>query len=195
MKNLLDLQMFNEPDDVGKQPDAEDNQKPNTDNQQDQEKKYTDEDVDKIINSKFAKWEEDQKKKVDEATKLAEMDAQQKAEYKAKQLEEKLEKLTNAQTLSQMSKTARTMLSGHDINVSDDLLTLLVSADADKTKASIDSFVTLFEAAVENAVKDKLKGSSPKKGQGKTITRDEILAVSNSAERQRLIAENLDLFK
>ncbi|MEG0736822.1 MAG: DUF4355 domain-containing protein [Longicatena sp.] len=195
MKNLLDLQMFNEPDDSGKQSDVEDNQKPSTDNQQDQDKKYTDDDVDKIINSKFAKWEEEQKKKVDEATKLAEMDAQQKAEYKAKQLEEKLEKLTNAQTLSQMSKTARTMLSEHDINISDDLLSLLVSANADKTKASIDSFVTLFEATVENAVKDKLKGSSPKKGQGNTITRDEILKISNSAERQRLIAENLDLFK
>ena len=39
------------------------------------EKKYTDADLDEIINRKFAKWQKEQQKKSDEAAKLAEMNA------------------------------------------------------------------------------------------------------------------------
>ena len=42
--------------------------------------KYTDAEVDEILNKKFAKWQEKQQKAVDEAAKLAKMDATQKAE-------------------------------------------------------------------------------------------------------------------
>ena len=38
-----------------------------------QEKKYTDADLDEIINRKFARWQKEQQKKTDEAAKLAEM--------------------------------------------------------------------------------------------------------------------------
>lgn len=51
-----------------------------------QEKKYTDADVDAIIDKKFAKWQKDYESKVDEAKKLAEMTAQQKAEFERDKL-------------------------------------------------------------------------------------------------------------
>ena len=40
------------------------------------EKKYSDKEVDELINKKFAKWQKDQEKKITEAAKLAEMNAQ-----------------------------------------------------------------------------------------------------------------------
>ena len=48
---------------------------------QKQQPKYTDADVDALIGKKFAKWQEQQEAKIAEAAKLAEMNAQQKAEY------------------------------------------------------------------------------------------------------------------
>ena len=44
-----------------------------------QQPKYTDADVDQIVSKRLAKWEKQQAAKVEEAAKLAEMNAQQKA--------------------------------------------------------------------------------------------------------------------
>ena len=161
------------------------------------QKKYTDADVDKIINRKFAEWEKKQQAKVDEATKLAEMNAQEKAEYKASQLEAELNKLKEKDTLAEMSKTARKMLSEEDINIPDELLSHLVSTDAEDTKNTVQAFAKLFKDAVQDAVKDKLKGNPPKRGTGGkgNITREQILEIKNPSERQRMIAEHMELFE
>ena len=161
------------------------------------QKKYTDDDVDKIINRKFAEWEKKQQAKVDEATKLAEMNAQEKAEYKASQLEAELNKLKEKDTLAEMSKTARKMLAEDEINIPDELLAHLVSTDAEDTKNTVQAFAKLFKYAVQDAVKDKLKGNQPKRGTGGkgNITRDQILNIKDPSERQRMIAEHMDLFE
>lgn len=161
------------------------------------QKKYTDDDVDKIINRKFAEWEKKQQAKVDEATKLAEMNAQEKAEYKASQLEAELNKLKEKDTLAEMSKTARKMLAEDEINIPDELLAHLVSTDAEDTKNTVQAFAKLFKDAVQDSVKDKLKGNPPKRGTGGkgNITRDQILNIKDPSERQRMIAEHMDLFE
>lgn len=162
------------------------------------EKKYTDEDVDNIINRKFAEWEKKQQKaleKKSEAEKLKEMNAQQKADYEREQLEKKVEELMKKEALSQMSRSARGMLQEKGINVSDQLLSMLISEDADTTKASVDSFISLFQAEVGKAVKEALKGETPKTGGASGMTKEQIMAVTNRAERQRLIKENINLFR
>lgn len=161
------------------------------------EKKYSDKDLDRIINKKFAKWKQEQDKAVDEAKKLAEMSAQEKAEYERDKFKEELEALKNERTLNEMSKTARKMLSDEGINISDELLANLVSADAEKTKTAITDFTKLFKDEVDKAVKEALKGNSPKKGSSKKepITKEQIMAIENPLERQKLIAENMKLFE
>lgn len=162
------------------------------------EKKYTDEDVNNIINRKFAEWEkkqEKERKKKSEAEKLKEMSDQQKANYEREQLEKKVEELMKKEALSQMSKTARGMLQEKGINVSDQLLSMLISEDADTTKTSVDSFISLLQAEVGKAVKEALRGEAPKTGGASRMTKEQIMAVTNRAERQRLIKENINLFR
>lgn len=93
-----------------------------------------------------------------------------------------------------MTKQARAILSDKGIHVDDALLANLISEDAESTKASVESFVNLFNAAVEKAVKDKVKGEPPKAGGSSGMTKEQILAVTNRAERQRLMAEYKHLF-
>lgn len=162
------------------------------------EKKYTDEDVDRMFERKFAEWQkrqEKEQKKKDEAERLKNMNAQQKSEYEKEQLEKRLNELIRKDTLSEMSKTARSMLSDKGITVSDALLDMMVSEDADATKGAVDSFIIAFQDAVKSAVKDALKGETPKTGSSSGITKEQILAVKNRAERQKLIKENMSLFK
>ena len=159
--------------------------------------KYTDDDVDKILSRKFAEWQKKKDKEMTEAQKLAQMDATQKAEYKAQQFEKELNELKEKNILSEMSKTARKMLAEEEINIPDELLERLVSVDAAQTKASVESFTKLFKGAVNEAVKNALKGPAPKAGIGgkTTATKEQIMAIKNPSERQRMIAENITLFQ
>ncbi|MBU9728045.1 DUF4355 domain-containing protein [Diplocloster modestus] len=157
--------------------------------------KYTDDDVDKILNKKFAEWQEKKQKELDEAKLLAGMGAQEKAERERDLMKQQLEKLMKQQSLSEMSKTARSILAEKSININDDLLSMLVSEDAEKTKGTIDSFVTLFQDAVKKAVAEELKGNVPKAGTNSGYTKEQILAIKDRVERQKLIRENMNLFK
>ena len=77
------------------------------------EKRYTDADVDKMIDKKFAEWNkkrESEEKQKAEAAKLASMNEGQKQEAKIKELTNRLNDLEREKTLSEMTKTARALL-------------------------------------------------------------------------------------
>lgn len=205
MEKLIDLQLFAEDglDGAGGQGDQHDQgqDKGGADGSKDKgkdggDKKYSDADLDAIISKKFAKWQAQQQKAVDEAKKLAEMDAQQRAEYERDQLKDELAKLKKSATRAEMTKTARKMLSDDGINVPDELLSVMVSDDAETTKAAVDGFKTAFAAAVEAAVKDRLKGNPPKRGaeDGGTMTKEQIMAIRDPELRQKKMLENKHLF-
>ena len=142
------------------------------------------------------KWQTMTDGKVSEAEKLAQMTGEEKAEYRAKKAEQELADLKKQIALGEMAKTARKMLSEENITVPDEIISNLVSDDAEKTKASVESFARVFKEAVQIAVKESLKGNPPKASSGgaTTVTREQILAVKDRTERQRLIAENPQLF-
>lgn len=204
-KNFFGLQLF--ADDVtgaGTTADAKvtnTETKPDDQKQAEQKKaepkaKYTDDDLDKIINQKFAEWQKKQQKAVDEAKKLAEMNAQEKAEYERDQLQKELDSLKKQASLSEMTKTARKMLSDSGINVTDELLAMMVSENAEDTKTAVDGFAKMFKEAVENAVKEKLRGEPPRKGTGgtSTMTKEQIMGIKDPEIRQKKMLENRHLF-
>lgn len=158
-------------------------------------KTYTDADVDAIIAKKFAKWQEQQEVRVAEAAKLAEMNATQKAEYERDQLQKRLDELEREKSVSGMVAESRKQLAGRNISVPDELVGMLVGETADDTKAAVDAFADAFDAAVESAVKARLSGSAPKAGgTGKPMTKSDVMAIKDTAERQRAIREHMELF-
>lgn len=143
--------------------------------------KYTDEDFDRKLNQKFAEWQKNKEKEISEAKKLAEMNAQEKAEYELNkereahaETQKALDKLKRKDTLSEMTKTARKMLSDSGINASDEILSVLVTTDAEQTKNAIDGFTKLYKEAVEAGVKERLRGETPKAGTGVAAPVSEI---------------------
>lgn len=159
-----------------------------------QKKLYTDEDVDKLINRKFAEWQAKKDKEINEAQKLAEMNEQQKAEYKLDKLQKKLNEYKNRETLSEMAKTARAILSEQNINIPDELVSVLVTTDADTTSANVKAFAKAFQSAVSQAVDSKISHREPRTGGSKTVTKNDIMAIKDTAARQKAIAENIELF-
>ena len=166
---------------------------PNQDNKQ--QPKYTDADVDEIVSKRLAKWEKQQAAKVEEAAKLAEMNAQQKAEYERDKVQKELDEYKRRDTVNAMVAESRRQLSEQGITVSDDILARLVGETAEETKASVDAFSTAFTAAVEDAVKKQLAGKAPAAGVAtKTMTKEEILAIKDPITRQAAIRDNIGLF-
>lgn len=202
MKNRLfmALQLFAEDpasgEPAGTEPTGQEPAEPKgTEPKNEPEKKYTDEDVNRIIDRKFAEWEKKQNKAKSEAERLANMNAQQKEQYENEQLKKQVEELLKKDALSKMSAVARGMLSEKNISVSDELVGMLISDDAETTKSSVESFINAFQDAVSAAVKEALKGQAPKKAEPSGMTKEQIMKVKNPLERQKLIAEHMDLFK
>jgi len=159
------------------------------------EYKYTDEDVDKIVSKKIAKERERAKAEADEAARLAKMTEQERTAAELKKALDEVEALRAEKAQNEMRATARKMLSDANISVSDGLLNVLVTTDADSTKKAVDDFAAIFKTEVDKAVKAKLGGEPPKVGGTKSLTKEDILAVENREERQKLIAEHLELFE
>ena len=196
-KRFFDLQMFaDDGADGGADGNGADGAGDSATGAQDQKPaaKYTDEDVDKILNKKFAEWQKNQEKKVSEAERLSKMTAEEKAAEKLKALEDKIKGYEAAAARTEMAKQARAILSDKGISVGDELLANLIAEDADATKAAVESFVSLFAAAVEKAVKEKVKGDTPRTGTSSGLTKEQILAIPNRVERQQKMKENAHLF-
>ena len=153
--------------------------------------------IDTAVTNAQEKWQALTDDKLSEAEKLAKMTKEEKSEYKTRKLEKELADLKRQNALSEMSKTARKMLADEEINIPDELLAHLVSESAEDTKTAVEAFAKMYKDAVQAAVKDALKGNAPKGGSGGkgAVTKEQILAISNPIERQRLIAENIALFQ
>lgn len=124
------------------------------------EKKYTDAEVNDIIDKKFAKWKATQEKEQSEAKKLAKMSADEKIEYENQQLKNEIAELKRTQALNEMSKVARGLLAEEQINVSDALLARLIDEDAEVTKATVSDFIKMYQADLETAVNARLNKSA-----------------------------------
>lgn len=164
------------------------------------EKKYTDADIDKIVKDRLARERKAAEKKARqqaEAEKLKNMTAAEKRDAEFEEMKARLATLEAEKNQASMLSTASDILKDAGINVSSKLVGHLIADTADETKANVDEFVKLYNDAVNKGVKAAMKasGSNPKKGGTSTLTREEIMKVKNSAERQKLINENMHLFR
>ena len=149
--------------------EAPDASQANNDEQVDEpepEKKYSDKDVDAIVNKKFAKWKSEQEAAVKsakaEAEKLAKMNAEQKQRYELEKLQKENAELKAAAEKVELGRTATSILREHKIDATQDILDFVVGADAEDTKGRIDKLVSIINAQVKAAEVDRATGSTPR---------------------------------
>lgn len=197
----LNLQFFSEADDAGgSNPDNEEEIK--TDESVDQEeneqeeKTFTQDQVDQIVKDRIARAEKDKAEAVKEAEKLAKMSADQKREYELDKLKRENEELKASQNRFELGKTATAILAESGIVADDEILEIVVKEDAEKTNNAVKAFVTLVDRVSDDKMRDKLKGNAPKKQQTKpgSMTKEEILAIKDGAKRIQAIQDNPHLF-
>ncbi|HFI0038428.1 TPA: DUF4355 domain-containing protein [Streptococcus suis] len=153
------------------------------------EKKFTQEEVNALIEKRLAKQEKSFNKriqeKLDEAEKLRQMNAEQKAEYEAQKQADYIAELEAKINRSGLEKEASKILSEVGIAVDDNILGFVVKDTAEATKEAVESFSVLVNALADKKVSEMLKGKTPKKVEQTTsasITQEQFNRMSYRAQ-------------
>lgn len=123
--------------------------------------KYTDEDVDKIVKKRMARMEAEKQKAVDEAEKLAKMNADQKKDYELEKAKKDLESAQQQLATFNMAKQARSMFEDEKLSVSEEDLQHVVTPEAESTEANVKWLIAHDQAIAEKVRQEMLKGKTP----------------------------------
>lgn len=179
-----------------------------------EEKTFTQEDIDRIIQNRLAqaqkKADADKQKAIEDALakeneklqaqKLKEMsDAERQAE-ELKELKAQLEELKLKDERATMGAEVRKQLADKQITVSDAIVNMLVAKDAETTNGRLKDFTELFLQAVDDGIKAKLKGKTPAAADKpasmtKTELQEKLAKIDDPIKRQELIRQNLNLYQ
>ena len=133
-----------------------------TEQQQEEVKTYTQDELEEIVKARVAREKKAAEKAVEEASKLAKMNEEEKREFEYQKLQEELAELKRKDAYYGLSREASKMLAEHDIQADDEVLQFVVKDDADSTKETVNAFVELVNTKVEQGVKKALSGRPPK---------------------------------
>lgn len=121
----------------------------NKEQEQQTEKTFTRAELAKMMAAEKAKLQEEFEAKKAESEKLAKMNEQEKLQHQLDQQAEKLAEYERKETLSKMSETASEMLTEKGVTASKEVLSLLVSEDAETTSSNVKAYLTVIEAERE----------------------------------------------
>ncbi len=209
----LNLQFFSQDDTGSSNPGGEstntDDKKDETtppddkkDDKQDDKKDektitLTQKELDKMMSDREKRALKDKDEAIEEAKKLAKMNADQKKEYEHEKTQKENEALKARINRYELGQEATKILAESNITATDEILDFVVREDADKTSEAVKAFSDLVDRISDDRMKEKLKGTSPKKQtiQQSTMTKAEIMKIQDTQERQKLIKENIHLFQ
>ena len=198
LKLRLNLQFFSADDTGGGESNEEKTDDVALDDKkvEEVEETFTKAQVEAMIKSRVSRAEKDKQKAIDEAEKLAGLNAEEKQKYEFEKLQKENEELKLEKNRYSLGREATKMLSAFDIVADDDVLNFVVREDAESTKEAVQTFSALIQSKVDDAVKKKLQGTSPKAptSTGGTLTRESINAIRDSATRIKAIQDNPHLF-
>ena len=167
---------------------------PTIETQPQDEKKYTDAEVDAIIDKKFAKWKSEQEAKENEAKKLAKMNADEKQKYQLDQREQELANREQAIARKELTAEAKVMLSERGLPV--ELVAVVDLSNAESVTESVASIQKTWEDAVQKGVSDRMKGSAPIKTapqNNNELTKAQFYRMTH-AEKANLKQTNPELY-
>ena len=160
-----------------------------------EEKKYTQAEVNKMIAERLKREKAKSKQHEDEAAKLARMSESEKQAKALKDLQDRLDQMEAKEARGKMAREARRMLQDENIMVDDIIIDALVKEDAENTDAAVKAFIKSYKAAIKKEAKETFKKPAPKTGGAGTLTRADILKITDRAERQKQIKAHPELFR
>ena len=166
------------------------------------DKTFTQDELDHIVQERVkravAKAQKDAEDKIKQAQSEGERLAKLTKDERAKEEEAKrladLEAREKAIAVKELRIETQSLLSDEGLPI--EFLDVVMADTAESVKENIASIRKVFDEAVEKRVNERLTQDKPRRGAtAGAMTKAEIMAVQDAKERQKLIAENLDLFR
>lgn len=123
------------------------------------EKKYSDKEVDEIINRKFAKWQKDQEEKIKEEKRLSKLSADERAKEEAKKKDDEIARLQAEIDRNNLEKDTIDRLNQEGLPL--EFKSFLMQKDAETTNEIIKSFKETYQKKVQEEVEKRFKGKTP----------------------------------
>ena len=137
---------------------------PGSDN--DQPKTFTQEEVDKMVQKRMARYDREHQKEIDsaksEATKLAKMNKDQKKDYELQQAQQQARDAEAKLARYQLRDTVRKQLVDGGFTPEESDIDLIVTADAETTKQNGDALLAMVERIRNDERQKTLSGTTPK---------------------------------
>ena len=168
----------------------------------DADKTFTQDELDHIVQERVkravAKAQKDAEDKIKQAQSEGERLAKLTKDERAKEEEAKrladLEAREKAIAVKELRIETQSLLSDEGLPI--EFLDVVMADTAESVKENIASIRKVFDEAVEKRVNERLTQDRPRRGAtAGAMTKAEIMAVQDAKERQKLIAENLELFR
>ena len=198
-KLKLNLQFFAEDPNDRTNPDDKqggtDQDDPKKDDKKDGDDKKNDYVTVEELQRRLKQKDKEKENAVKEAEKLAKMNKDQKNEYEMEKLRKENEEFRQREAKNSMRNEARSMFSEKNITATDDLLDIVVTTEAESTQKNIDALTNVINNIVKEQVKESLRNGAPKNVKSGGMTREDIMNIKDSDERQMAIAQNRHLFK
>lgn len=161
-------------------------------------KSYTEEEVQRLIDSKisvaYEKWEKQKKKAVLEAERLASLSEEDRQKEKIRSLEEALTQKEKDLAIRENTITLKDEMSKR--NIPTELSRFLVSDNADEMFENLQIFDRSLKALVNSEVEKRISSTAPKGGNSidvNAMTKERFNALS-LAEQQRLYENDKELY-
>lgn len=164
-------------------------------------KTYTQEEVDKMLQSEvdrritsaLKKQAKSNEAKIKEAQKLAQMNESEKFQYELEQREKAIAEKEKALALAENKNEASKILADKGLSLS--LVDFVIAEDAETMNSNIRLLEKAFKDSVKREVEKRLGSSAPKKNlpPDETITKEQAKKMS-IIERQNLLNNNPELF-
>lgn len=166
------------------------------------DKTFTQDELDHIVQERVkravAKAQKDAEDKIKQAQSEGERLAKLTKDERAKEEEAKrladLEAREKAIAVKELRIETQSLLSEEGLPI--EFLDVVMADTAETVKDNIASVRKVFDEAVEKRVNERLTQDKPRRGAtAGAMSKAEIMAVKDVNERQKLIAENLELFR
>lgn len=140
------------------------------------------------LKAKLAKYEENDKS-------IKELSDEDKAKQEEDAKDRRIKELEDRLARNEALKQTKQVFEESDIQVSDDVLDMVVVNDNKKTVANVQAITNFIEKIKEDTRKELLAGKTPRTTGVKTkMTKEQIRSIKDTAERQKAMRDNWALF-
>lgn len=126
---------------------------------------------------------------------IKELSDEEKAKQEEDAKDRRIKELEDRLARNEALKQTKQVFEESDIQVSDDVLDMVVANDNKKTVANVQTITNFIEKIKEDTRKELLAGKTPRVTGVKTkMTKEQIRSIKDTEERQKAMRDNWSLF-